>query len=221
MLISNILSESIKELEGFGGFGFCLSKEGDLLSQWRGYATDGAGVSIGFSRKYLENLAKFTSSSILKKMLKDKFWGMEFRLKEVIYQREQQLPLIKPIYDKLKNFALNNKDESLSQATINLLSHSLVLDLYVLKLEAFEEEKEFRLISILSGSSKIDIKFRSVDKCIIPYMECSLEDLEPEKAITKVILGPKNLTPDYVVRQVLEKNNFKDVEVVSSSATYR
>lgn len=40
------------------GLGFCLSEDGDLLSQWRGYADDGRGVAIGFSRSYLEWLAK-------------------------------------------------------------------------------------------------------------------------------------------------------------------
>ena len=29
-------------------FGFCLSEEGDLLSQWRAYGEDGAGLSVGF-----------------------------------------------------------------------------------------------------------------------------------------------------------------------------
>lgn len=30
--------------------GTCFSEEGDLLSQWRGYAADGAGFSIAFKR---------------------------------------------------------------------------------------------------------------------------------------------------------------------------
>ncbi|MCX5827610.1 MAG: DUF2971 domain-containing protein, partial [Deltaproteobacteria bacterium] len=38
------------------GLGFCLSEEGDLLSQWRGYAEDATGFSIGFSKKYLERM---------------------------------------------------------------------------------------------------------------------------------------------------------------------
>ncbi|WP_146039294.1 MULTISPECIES: hypothetical protein [unclassified Variovorax] len=29
------------------GLGFCLSERGDLLSQWRGYAAQGRGVSLG------------------------------------------------------------------------------------------------------------------------------------------------------------------------------
>jgi hypothetical protein len=40
------------------GLGFCLSAEGDLLSQWRGYAQDGSGVAIGFRRAYLEDLVE-------------------------------------------------------------------------------------------------------------------------------------------------------------------
>ena len=31
-------------IEMFGAGGFCLSEEGDLLSQWRGYSENGAGV---------------------------------------------------------------------------------------------------------------------------------------------------------------------------------
>ena len=30
----------------------CFSKNGDLLSQWRAYANNGKGISIGFNRKY-------------------------------------------------------------------------------------------------------------------------------------------------------------------------
>jgi len=32
----------------------CFSKEGDLLSQWRGYGNDGKGICIGFNREYFE-----------------------------------------------------------------------------------------------------------------------------------------------------------------------
>ena len=34
----------------------CFSEEADLLSQWRGYAQDGTGVFIGFSKKVLSTL---------------------------------------------------------------------------------------------------------------------------------------------------------------------
>ncbi|ECA5815027.1 DUF2971 domain-containing protein, partial [Salmonella enterica subsp. enterica serovar Enteritidis] len=35
-------------------FACCLSKSGDILSQWRAYAKDGFGVSIGFDREKLD-----------------------------------------------------------------------------------------------------------------------------------------------------------------------
>lgn len=35
------------------GLGFCLSERGDLLSQWRGYAAQGRGVSIAFRPIFL------------------------------------------------------------------------------------------------------------------------------------------------------------------------
>ena len=31
----------------------CFSKNGDLLSQWRAYAEDGKGFSIGFDSNYI------------------------------------------------------------------------------------------------------------------------------------------------------------------------
>ncbi|MDP2064189.1 MAG: DUF2971 domain-containing protein, partial [Phaeovulum sp.] len=36
--------------------GFCLSEESDLLSQWRGYAQDGAGFSVSFSVEKLKHI---------------------------------------------------------------------------------------------------------------------------------------------------------------------
>ena len=39
-----------------GYAGFCMSEEGDLLSQWRAYAENGAGVSVGFNKEYFETV---------------------------------------------------------------------------------------------------------------------------------------------------------------------
>ena len=40
--------------------GVCFSEERDLLSQWRGYANDGAGFSITFDRAILEKIPRKT-----------------------------------------------------------------------------------------------------------------------------------------------------------------
>lgn len=40
--------------QNFHAYAICFSKNGDLLSQWRGYTKDAAGISIGFDGKVLE-----------------------------------------------------------------------------------------------------------------------------------------------------------------------
>lgn len=52
LLIINKMLEKYSNL--FGKYICCFSKEGDLLSQWRAYANDGKGFSIGFDIKKLD-----------------------------------------------------------------------------------------------------------------------------------------------------------------------
>ena len=40
---------------GFTNFVVCFSEKPDLLSQWRGYANNGQGICIGFSKELLMN----------------------------------------------------------------------------------------------------------------------------------------------------------------------
>ena len=74
------------------GLGFCLSEERDLLSQWRGYADDAYGVSIGFSKEYLEDLSDGS---------KDKDVS-GFTLHKVEYETKNQKGLIEPTYLEIK-----------------------------------------------------------------------------------------------------------------------
>lgn len=60
----------------------CFSKEGDVLSQWRSYADDSRGVSIGF------DLNKLIENSNLK-------------LKEVSYSVDEQKSLLIDILKKM------------------------------------------------------------------------------------------------------------------------
>ena len=72
------LTELIDDFEALNvGFGLCLSEKGDLLSQWRGYANDASGVSIGFSSDYLNFIAEDSMREIL--------------LRPIEYDRESQV----------------------------------------------------------------------------------------------------------------------------------
>jgi hypothetical protein len=213
------------------GLGFCLSEEGDLLSQWRGYAADATGVSIGFSKDYLEQLAEA-----------DQPGGKAgFTLNKVEYEREIQEGLLMPTYIEAKRhigemfkfgkrsiFDVRNEDEvirdneKLKDAYYALSMTMLPLfgKLFLLKTRAFREECEWRLISPFSKSGSDTCSFRALSDRIVPYREFELVKSE-SSSIVKVILGPKNTTPNYVIESFLKQRGFLNVTILRSEASYR
>jgi hypothetical protein len=93
------LQEFIGGVESiFDGLGFCLSATGDLLSQWRGYANNASGISIGFSKKYLEELSKELGNKGPDFTIKEP----GFTLQQVKYDLKAQKEMIRPTYEKIK-----------------------------------------------------------------------------------------------------------------------
>jgi len=228
------LQESVSGLEQvIDGLGFCLSEDGDLLSQWRGYAADATGVSIGFSKDYL---ARFAEASRAPEK-------SGFTLQRVEYDLEIQESLIKPTYIEIKKlinegaFKLpvrtilsdgrsndevkrdNEKIKSaFSQLTLTVLT--LFAKLFLLKSSAFREEHEWRLISYFVKTGDDMCSFRALNDRIVPFREFEL--LESESgSIVEVILGPKNTTPNYVIESFLKQRGFANVTILRSEATYR
>jgi hypothetical protein len=231
------LRRNIQVLESiFDGLGFCLSEKEDLLSQWRGYAANGAGFSIGFSKDYLLGLSRQSGGRF-----------SEFKLLKVLYDPHEQEQLVRPIYDEIKSeidagrlnapkaptllatvanpLAEEDYEKALQEYGVAQRSVSEKIsrsfrDLYTLKMPAFFEEQEWRLISFLTKTPQDKCEFRVSDSRISPYREYKLQDLGmPE--MKEVILGPKNTTPEYVVFKLLEQNGFRGVNVRRSSASYR
>ena len=54
----NGLKEAINDLPGVNICVCSFTEKGDLLSQWRGYGSNGSGMSLGFSGSYLSKLSK-------------------------------------------------------------------------------------------------------------------------------------------------------------------
>jgi hypothetical protein len=228
------LKESVSLLEQvMEGLGFCLSEEGDLLSQWRGYADDASGVSIGFSKKYLEKLSKAS--------LNPQKSG--FTLQKVEYEYESQKKRIQATYDKIKELInqgaykplkyqtilkfktdeeieAENKIIKKAFANLSLAVLCLFSELFLLKTKAFQEEKEWRLISYLTKTGNDEYCLQSFHAKIVPYRKFSLSNLE-ENSIVEVILGPKNNTLEYVIDGFLKQNNFENVNVIRSESSYR
>lgn len=228
------LQDSFSNLEKcIDGLGFCLSEKGDLLSQWRGYAADATGVSIGFAKDYLKQLSNAG------RLVPEK---PGFTLQKVVYKPDIQERLITPTYMEIKKLIddgafkyparnsllcarsdneleRDNKKFKRAFSSLSFAVLGLFAKLFLLKTNAFSEEKEWRLISYLvkKGDS---CSFRALNDRIIPFREFELQKLK-NNSIMEVILGPKNMTPNHVIESLLKQNGFPNVKVKQSEASYR
>lgn len=196
----------------------CLSSDGDLLSQWRGYALDGKGFAIGFNPKYFEFKVQLPTRNISPKEA--------IGLSHVIYDREEQENLIESLTIE---FAL--KQQLTGHLTILLQLVSLIA-----KNPKFAEEKEWRIIhtpniligiepnvppfEIWGGISEMKF-YLSYNQSIVPYFELSFADSKKHPAINEIILGPKNPSSPTAIRMLLNQHGFQNVAIKRSEATYR
>jgi hypothetical protein len=224
------------------GLGFCLSEEGDLLSQWRGYADDATGVAIGFSRAYLEWLGTRPPLEVklpetLHEMTRVSFG---FSVDRVRYSQAEQEDEVRPTYQEMKPliskgaFVANTvrglltseeqhgEDNRKREQLLHLLTDKMVSlfpKLFALKSPAFSEEKEWRLLSTLLVSLP-KCQYRTKQDRVIPYRTYKL--VEPgRQPIVEVILGPKHISPRWIIDSFLRHHGFNDVLVKRSEASYR
>ena len=203
------------------GLGICLSSQGDLLSQWRGYAADGAGFSIGFH------------SGGLKKAVNEA-WDFHTRfvsLEKVAYMPKDHKKILRPLYEQLRqtldhhgpaagvDYLTDIKGLS-TEGQTELRKHaSKALDaMFKLKNSAFREEREYRIVELVFLPE--DAFYRCSGNKIIPYTELDLSG-DPSACIVDVRLGPKNPTPPKVVQDFLAFCGLAEVDVSISAATYR
>lgn len=163
-------------------FVFSLSEEPSILSQWRSYTPHGKGVSIGFPQNLL--------TSIMQKS--------NLRIAKCIYDNHEQEEILGGLVEKLLiTFRQDESTIDLTKAPQSQSYHpylesfrSDVLQvLAIIKHKAFEEEKEWRLISEYYPMHTIpSIKFREGASMLVPYIEIPLGESKPY--FEKIILGP-------------------------------
>jgi len=216
------------------GLGFSMSKKGDLLSQWRGYADNGNGFSIGFSHDYLMDIVgrnpKQWKNSLQKVIYSKKDQEEALcPIIDVVNSIKNSGRLVKPRRSGLLNILTEEEERAESEAyhkTIQELwitgFRSIMSQLFVYKSDAFLEEDEMRLVFLAFHNVDENINYRSVGNKIVPYYDMKLSDVgENNKKIIEVIIGPKNQTPISVIKGFLKQNGFNDVNVRMSSASYR
>lgn len=216
---------------------FCLSEKDDNLGQWRGYADDGKGISIGFYSRIFEHESDQKTQSL--DFLQDKLYQIcdkieygGFDIKQLLDSAELDVLTSSCEYDELeKSFK-------------KLITYSIILaPLY--KNPAFEEEAEWRfgfethVESLMNGMipsreelyfketkfDVVDYSFTPKNNTLVSHIELKIKDMK--SAIASVTIGPKSNLTVLDVKLFLVSigllHDVKDesIKVSRSSASYR
>ena len=184
-------------------FGASFRANGNLLSQWRGYAVHGKGVSIGFNARYLQDFFNVVGTNSLNAV-------MEAAAKEIvrcadahgfsvgrcIYDPGAQAALIEEVIDGVMSLAdpsdLRRADANAVQRLFQPLEDDLLRIAAVLKHPAFEEEQEWRIISPMFPDARHGaVRFREGHSMLVPYYAFPLSlDAETGVTLDHVYIGP-------------------------------
>jgi len=239
--VASVIAEGYPE--STEGFALCLSEDGDLLSQWRAYARDGTGVSIGFSPEQLtvdhgtvnfgakyfeltkveygeeglrENL--FPVVEALQKSFSE--YGEFITLNEGITRERAIAALADREGDTQGLFKGQESSPGLLSQLLSLLA-PLHFRIYSTKPRPFHEEREWRLLRYRHRVPLNEVEYFADDSAIRPYIPCLIAD-PAKNALREVILGPKHSSNINWVRAFLVSAGLSHVHVRRSTiSSYR
>ena len=203
---------------------FSFSKERDLLSQWRAYGDNSAGVAIGFHFGLAMDIVKIPPRDLaVSKMPRKEATSnnVKFGYTDVSYDSSN---IKKQIIESL----CNNKNYDMSALMIKELA-------LFLKHHSFKEEKEKRLVYTPENNPQIkqnssldeavknisELKHRVSGKQIIPYYEFDFSSDYNSLLIPKIILGSKTQLKKDDLYNFLKCNGFDGTEIIESESTYQ
>ncbi len=199
----------------------CFSKDGDSLSQWRAYADDGRGFSIGFSLKELRRLP--------------------IQILEVLYDPKEQLEemmiAVGGMFLEMEGESKQDDDEWFRNQAMLLKSSAVAF-----KNPAWRDERELRCqhvvlvnvdgpvwtIEAAGGESEgdpvppLDIGFQVRDRgTIVPYFDMPFEVSDDHTPIVEIWLGPKNPNAPGNVRFLLGNSGYGEIPLKFAGGAYR
>ena len=208
-----------------------FSFDGDLLSQWRAYASDGTGVSIGFHQEFFTKAFRSPNS-----------WIIEYSKNAAISACKSR------IIANLQIVSLesqNDEREFLNRFTL-LLLHFMEYHSMLYKHSQFCEEREYRITyrygtryyenstttTTLSTTSLREIpvdtgftlskkKYRISNNRLSSYYELSFDEIR-KHIISKIIIGPKCQTDPADIKMFLKDCGYDgNIRIQRSEIPYR
>lgn len=228
--IDNFLRHLELLREIFECFGVSLSENGDLLSQWRGYAADGTGFAIGFDRGRLNQMPQLAEidPSI-------PFAGLGPSLVKVEYEEPHTIERLRGLFESARAHiekwfpAPTNLPQVVPDARVIEEARSAINDtlsrqwsqLFSIKGPAFKEECEWRLaLTAVAGSPLY--QYRVSRGMLVPYLKYPMPKAPDGRCpISHVVIGPKNPTPTSIIEMMLRQFGHEHCTVERSAATYR
>lgn len=228
---------------GVTNFVICFCEEGDKLSQWRGYADNGRGVSIGFSeqelRRYSERYKDIMTIEKVKYKTADEI--NDIIISEADNLLHELKGLRKWIADKLH--CDGSKMEKYMIFFFIQMLNIVFMDSLQYKNISFQEENEWRFFfkypitkekELIYGGEcsngilfdemveilKNKIDFNVLNNDIIPFFPLDLLDIS-EKPIKEVIAGPNNCILQKDFQLLCGKYKYNDIAFRYSNISYR
>jgi hypothetical protein len=189
-----------------------FSRNGDLLSQWRAYAENGTGYSIGFDSNFI-------------------FKGLGVNINRVVYEEQEQYKLILNTLKGLHTIWTNSEQNF---KEIQTPSHLFSIDLAYFKHPSFFEEQEVRIVRLLikkgegykdpGGNSEIN-KIKSLNVLTRKREEIEVKYIKLpimiRDSIREVVIGPRNRKSIEQVKELLYGFRLSEISVKKSNSTYR
>jgi hypothetical protein len=187
----------------------CFCAKDNLLSQWRGYAANGVGVSIELNHEEFEYLTGPDCSHGL------------LRLWKVFYKEDQQ----RHIVSKALEFAWTMQAHLPMEKRVQNAADAIQFFIPTFKNSDFEEENEWRLIFTPRPNVAVPPQFRTARNMLVPYYTLQKLGWSPMKPlpITGLCIGPsthKHLNAQSA-QLLLKLRNYPDFLVEVSETPFR
>jgi hypothetical protein len=157
-----------------------FSEEGNLLSQWRAYADNGAGYSFGLEAFILAQVG----SELRRCIYCNETFRKEVRKRYLAVQVEATRYVAKAQRMKQSEGALASD-----------IAGSFALNMQALasayKSQAFNEEQEWRIVVTKDADlgDTVGPFFRGSQRGVVPYMECDITSVDHRIPLTAFTLG--------------------------------
>jgi len=178
-----------QRLQASAHFFVCsFSSSGDELGQWRAYADNGRGYTLGFDTKALESA--FLSATDASRYSNSTF-PVTYDDAELSGIHRKFVETIFPLITLPNGRQLSNEVTSKYWTELHVfLAMHVVRSALFYKHEAYSNEKEYRFLQLHRADMRpLEVKFRARPYSLVRYREFDWRSLAPD-ALKRIVIGP-------------------------------